>query len=245
MQFLNGILYNFKGLWFGIKSGKLFFWGLMRIIAVIVLTLISVGLIFAYHEEIMALIWARPESKWILWLWYLLSWLLSLILLALATLLSYLLAQVLFSVVIMDYMSRITEYKVTGSVTGSDQMPFWQLFVHLIKQEIPRALFPVLISLLVMVLGWFVALGPILLLLSPGVAVVFLAWDNTDLIPARRLIPFRLRFRYLLRTLPFHLGFGLPFLIPLLNIVLLSFAPVGATLHYIDRQGDLNQTISK
>jgi CysZ protein len=38
----------------------------------------------------------------------------------------------------------------------------------------------------------------------------------------------------LLKTLPFHLGFGLLFLVPVLNILLLSFAPVGATLYYLE-----------
>jgi len=70
---------------------------------------------------------------------------------------------------------------------------------------------------------------------SSAIAVVFLAWDNTDLIPARRLVPFGERFRVLGRTLPFHLGFGVLFLIPFLNILFLSFAPVGATLYYIDK----------
>jgi CysZ protein len=47
--------------------------------------------------------------------------------------------------------------------------------------------------------------------------------------------PFKERFRRLTSTLPFHLGFGILFLIPLLNILFLSFAPVGATLYYIDK----------
>jgi CysZ protein len=84
-------------------------------------------------------------------------------------------------------------------------------------------------------LGWLTPLGPIITILSSMAAVIFLAWDNTDLIPARRMAPFRERFRLLMNTLAFHLGFGLLFLIPLLNILFLSFAPVGATLYYIDR----------
>ena len=63
---------------------------------------------------------------------------------------------------------------------------------------------------------------------------VFLAWDNTDLVPARRMEPFGRRFAFLLRTLPFHLGFGLPMLVPLLNMFLLSYAPVGATLYMVE-----------
>jgi CysZ protein len=84
-------------------------------------------------------------------------------------------------------------------------------------------------------LGWLTPLGPIVTILSSMAAAIFLAWDNTDLIPARRMAPFKERFRLLMSTLPFHLGFGLLFLIPLLNILFLSFAPVGATLYYIDR----------
>lgn len=87
-----------------------------------------------------------------------------------------------------------------------------------------------------MVLGWFTPLGPLLTVVGSMVAAVFLAWDNTDLIPARGLQPFGRRFKSLGKTLPFHLGFGLPFLIPVLNLLFLSFAPVGATLYHLDRE---------
>ena len=89
-----------------------------------------------------------------------------------------------------------------------------------------------------MVLGLFTPFGPVLAIISSAIAVVFLAWDNTDLVPARRLYPFKQRFKFLLNSLPFHLGFGLLFLIPVLNIVFLSFAPVGATLYHIDKRNE-------
>jgi len=79
--------------------------------------------------------------------------------------------------------------------------------------------------------------------IATGAAMVFLAWDNTDLIPARRLTPFSQRFKLMTGTLPFHLGFGLPFLIPVLNIVLLSFAPVGATLYFVEKQEPLSSIV--
>jgi CysZ protein len=72
--------------------------------------------------------------------------------------------------------------------------------------------------------------------LSAAAAVIFLAWDNTDLIPARRMVPFAQRFALLRRSLTFHLGFGLWFLIPVVNILFLSFAPVGATLYWVEKQ---------
>jgi CysZ protein len=48
--------------------------------------------------------------------------------------------------------------------------------------------------------------------------------------------PFRERFTYFRSNLMFHLVFGLWFLVPWLNIAFLSFAPVGATLYYLDQE---------
>jgi CysZ protein len=235
MNLFSGITYNLRGLRLGIKTPKLLVWGLIRFAAVVIITIVAASLILVYHEEILNLIWAKPASQWILWLWYVLSWLLSLTLVGLSTILSYLISQILFSVVIMDYMSRITERILAGEEHENEQVGLLRQFSYLVKQEIPRTIVPVLITILLMVLGWLTPLGPVLAILSSGIAVIFLAWDNTDLIPARRLYPFKKRFKLLLNSLPFHLGFGLLFLIPILNILFLSFAPVGATIYYIDK----------
>lgn len=240
MELFTGISYNVRGVWFGIRTPKLLFWGLIRFAVVVFITFVSSSLILAYHQEIMAMVWAKPESHWILWAWYLLSWFLAFFLVALAAILSYLISQILFSVVIMDQMSRITEAMVTGCVKEPQNVPILKLFFCLIKQEIPRATLPILLSLLLFFLGWLVPLGGILVLFSTCMAVIFLSWDNTDLTPARRLAPFKTRFYLLLKTIPFHLGFGLLFLIPGLNILSLSFAPVGATLYFLEKNDDLD-----
>ncbi len=235
MNLFSGILYNFRGLGLAIKTPKLLLLGLLRLVAVIIITVILSTLIFYYHDELLSQLWTRPESKWLIWLWYVVSWLLSLVLAGLSAILAYLVSQILFSVFVMDLMSRITESMITGKVRESGKLPMVRMFFYLIRQEIPRAFLPVILSLLPMILGWVTPLGPILALVSAAIAVIFLAWDNTDLIPARRLEPFGKRFNSLLKNLPFHLGFGLPFLIPVLNIVFLSFAPVGAALYFIDK----------
>ena len=234
MNLINGISYNIRGLWLGLKTPKLLFWGFIRFAMVIILTIVSASFILHYHQEILNLIWTKPESVWVIWLWHLFSWLLSLLLVGIAAVLSYLISQILFSAVIMDHMSRVTEFKMTGKVEEPVKMPMLKLFFYLIKQEIPRAIIPVIISIVLM-LGGLTPLGPILATLSCGIAAVFLAWDNTDLLPARQLLTFRNRFRFLLRNVIFHLGFGLPFLIPGLNILFLSFAPVGGTLYHLDK----------
>jgi len=235
MNFLSGITYNLRGLWLGLKTPKLLVLGLVRFAAVVVITILSASLILVYHEEILRLIWAKPASQWILWLWYILSWMLSLFLVGLSAILSYLVSQILFSVIIMDYMSVITERMLVGRDNEPSKVPLLRQFSYLLKQEIPRAVLPVLIILLLMVLGVLTPLGPVLAIVSSGIAAIFLAWDNTDLVPARRRYPFKKRFRLLLNSLPFHLGFGLLFLIPVLNILFLSFAPVGATIYYTDK----------
>lgn len=234
MSVFRGVILNFRGLWVGLKNPRLLFLGIVRFVVVLIITILAASIILFYHQEIMNGLWKRPDSHLILWLWHLLSWILSLLLVGLSTVLAYLLAQVVFAVVLMDKMSRITERSVTGKVEEAGSMPFLKWFLFLVKQEFPRSILPVLIALCLMVFGWITPLGPVLTLLSSVAAVVFLAWDNTDLVPARRMMPFRARFRILTRNLGFHLGFGLPFLIPGVNILLLSFAPVGGTLFHLD-----------
>ncbi|MEW6670179.1 MAG: EI24 domain-containing protein [Thermodesulfobacteriota bacterium] len=238
MGLLNGMRYNLKGLRLGLKTPKLLALGLVRFAVVIVLTGLGVGLLLYYHQEIMNLLWAKPESLWILWLWHLLAWLLAGVLVALAAIISYLASQILFSAVIMDHMSRITEEMVCGRAMAPSVRPFWRQFLFLIRQEIPRAVLPVLATLILMALGWLTPLGPFITILGPAVAVIFIAWDHTDIIPARRGEPFANRFVGLLKNIPFHLGFGLLFLVPVFNLVLLTFAPVGATLYVLEKSRD-------
>lgn len=234
MTLADGITYNIRGLWLGLKTPKLLFWGLVRFFMVIAITIISATFILSYHQEILNLIWSKPESAWIIWLWHMFSWLLSFILVGVSAVISYLVSQILFSVIIMDHMSRITEIKMTGNVKEPEKMPMIKLFLYLIRQEIPRTIIPVMISLILM-MGGLTPIGPVLAILSSCIAAVFLAWDNTDLLPARRLFTFKERFGFLKKNILFHLGFGLPFLIPVLNLLFLSFAPVGATIYQLDK----------
>jgi CysZ protein len=99
---------------------------------------------------------------------------------------------------------------MVGEEHEPKKVPVVRQFSYLVKQEIPRTILPVLVILILMVLGWLTPLGPVLAILTSGILVIFLAWDNTDLVPARRLYPFK-------------------------NILFLSFAPVGATIYFIDK----------
>lgn len=233
-SFFKGITYNLRGMKLAVRTPKLLLLGFIRFAFVILLTSLTAGLVLYYHQDILNLIWMKPGSAWLVWLWHAVSWLLSILLAGICVILSYLASQLLFAVIIMDAMSRITEQLANGRLKEEAQAPLWRQFFFLIRQEIPRATIPVLITLMLMVLSWLTPLGPLLTILASSVAVIFLSWDNTDLVPARRLVPFSNRLKFLLQNLPFHLGFGVLFLVPGLNILLLSFAPVGATLFYIE-----------
>ena len=109
--FLQGIAYNFKGLKFGLRNAKLLMLGLARLVIIIVITVAAAAMILVNYEQILNLMWTQPESAWVAWLWYVVSWLLALVLMAISALVGFLIAQLLFSVFIMDLMSQITERK--------------------------------------------------------------------------------------------------------------------------------------
>ncbi|MEJ2038647.1 MAG: EI24 domain-containing protein [Desulfosarcinaceae bacterium] len=237
-----GLAYNLKGLRLGLKTPKLLMLGLLRFAVLVIITVVAAVIILAKYQEILNLMWTQPQSAWIVWLWYVVSWLLALLLMGISAVAGFLVAQVLFSAIIMDYMSQITEQKASGAIRSPSNLSLFSYFIFMLRQEIPRAVIPVLISLLLLVLGWFTPAGPVLTVIAPLAAATFLAWDNSDLIPARRMVPFGKRFAFLRRHLGFHLGFGLLFLIPVANILFLSFAPVGATLYYVEKIDGADQT---
>ncbi|MGD9686806.1 EI24 domain-containing protein [Desulfobacter postgatei] len=236
MGFIAGIQYNIRGVALALKTPSLLMLGLIRFAVVLLLALVLSGMVLYWHNDIFSMIWQMPESRWLIWLWHIVSWILTFTLMAFSMLISYLISQIFFCVFIMDYMSRITERMVLGQEAPGAHTSIFGLFLYLILQEIPRAVVPVLISVTLMIIGLFTPVSLVIIGLSAVVAGIFLAWDNTDLVPARRMVPFRERFAFLRKNLFFHIGFGLLFLVPWLNILFLSFAPVGATLYYIEKE---------
>jgi CysZ protein len=237
MNLFKGMAYNLKGLKLSLRTPSLLTLGLLRFVILIVITIGAMAIILDKYQEILNLMWNLPENVWLAGLWHVVSWLLALFLMGISAVVGFLIAQIFFSGFIMDMMSQITERKISGHVESPTRTGIFRHFFFLLRQEIPRAMLPILVSLVLLVLGWFTPLGPILTILAPLAAAIFMAWDNTDLVPARRLTPLARRFQFLRRNLGFHLGFGLLFLIPVLNILLISFAPVGATLYHVDQSG--------
>lgn len=236
MGLVKGIKYNLKGVALAFKTPALLVLGIIRFIIVLIITIILLGLVLTWHDQILSLMWKMPESGWLLYVWKVVSWILTIVLSAVAMVLAYLISLIFFCAFIMDYMSRITEKIVLGKEKTPQPESWFGFFIYLIKQEIPRALIPVMISIVIMIAGLLTPLGPFVVVVSSIAAAVFLAWDNSDLTPARRMVPFKHRFVFLKRNIGFHIGFGILFLIPWLNIVFFSFAPVGATMYYLEQE---------
>ena len=54
MNLISGIRYNLRGLRMGLKTPKLLILGLIRFLAVIIITIFTAGMILAYHQEILS-----------------------------------------------------------------------------------------------------------------------------------------------------------------------------------------------
>jgi hypothetical protein len=63
-------------LWLGVRTPRLLLLGFLRFAVVAMLTVVVSSLILAKHGDILALLWQQPQSPWIVWIWYLASWLL-------------------------------------------------------------------------------------------------------------------------------------------------------------------------
>jgi CysZ protein len=238
MGVLQGIRYNLRGLRLGLRTPALLALGLIRLAVVLAITAAAVWFALRYAEDVLTVVFARPTSPWLTWLWHLALWVVTVVLVGTSTIVAYLAAQVLFSIVIMDAMSRVTEKMLTGQVRAPVHSSVLSRFGHLVTQELPRAVIPVLLAVLITILGWTTPLAPVTTALFSAATAIFLAWDSTDLTPARRMESFRQRLGFLKSRWTFHLGFGLLFLIPVANIVFLAFAPVGGTLYYIETQNE-------
>jgi CysZ protein len=51
MKIFDGMTYNIRGFWLGVKTPKLMMLGLIRLAAVIIITIIFASLILVYHQE--------------------------------------------------------------------------------------------------------------------------------------------------------------------------------------------------
>lgn len=233
MHLLDGLICHWEALKLLKKRKTLIFWGGVRFIIILVLFVVFSLIAFAYNDPLLEYIWERPESIIMLVIWKITLILFTAVLLFIAAIFSYIISQILFGVLIADYMSYVTEYELTTKVSNGAPLFSFNYLFFLIRQEIPRGFLPLIISSGLMILGWLLPLGFAWVFISSLVSGALVAWDYTDLVPARMLMPFGERFSLFKKTFLGHVIFGLPFLVPFLNVIFFSIGPVAGTIFFL------------
>ena len=115
----------------------------------------------------------------------------------------------------------------TGSANGGKGLSIWATMVEEVKKALFVAVVPILL-VFIPVVGQ---------LLAPVAAAMLLAFDFVDFSLGRDEERFAGRLRYMRRRPLLLLGFGLPLLVPGLNLLLYPFAILGSSLAYQETAG--------
>ncbi|WP_428567381.1 MAG: EI24 domain-containing protein [Solidesulfovibrio sp. DCME] len=191
------------------------------------------GLLAASGDRLTALAWS-PEAAGaggflgaLYWLYaHVAKYLLYLLSVVLMYFLFMVTANILASPVYDGIAGRMLARARGGAVPDASPV-WWRIMAEELKKAVFVAALPVLL-VFVPVVGQ---------LLAPLVAAALLAFDFLDFAFGRDEPRFAVRLRRAAAHPLTLLGFGLPLLVPVLNIVLFPFAICGATLLYLDTFG--------
>lgn len=237
-QLLRGVGYPFRALGF---IGRHKLWG-PCLWPILISLVLLVGLITAsvlYAGDLRDLLWSRPAGEGfvnalLLGLWHALAVVLGLLLIVVDILLFALLGRAIASP-FLDLLAERVERLVglplpAGGLRATLRSVLFAFAdVLLIIVFYLALLVPLLLLNLIPVVG-----SAAYTVLSTALAMLMLALDFSSLTLARRLVPFLLRWQAIWLNRWLCLGFGAAvfvlLLVPVLNLVLLPLAAVGATL---------------
>lgn len=234
VDFFKGLAAHATGIRFALaRKGYL---GLAAIPFLLTLLLYGVGFtLFASHsDQLVGLLWrpdpASPAGTFMAVLVSIYLHLVKYLLYLLAFVLMYFLFMVTANVLaapLYDIIAGRLAAEATGALGEAAGLPLWRAMIEEGKKAVFVAALPLLLVFLPLV-------GQIL---APLAAAVLLAYDFVDYSLGRDVPRFADRLRYLARRIPLLLGFGLPLLVPLLNLALFPFAILGASLLYQEAAG--------
>jgi CysZ protein len=243
-DFLSGLTAHVRGIRFALaRKGYL---GLAVIPFVLTSLLFAVGFsLFATHsDQFLAYFWSPDQAQTTGALLGALYWLYAHVVKYLLYLLSFVLMYFLFMVaanilaaplydLIAGRLAR--EARGGGTLEPTTGISVWRTVI----EETKKALFVVVLPL---VLVFIPVVGQIL---APLAAAWLLAYDFVDFSLCRDTPRFADRLRFAARRPLLLLGFGLPLLVPILNLVLYPFAILGSSLAYHDTLGRPVPTLPK
>jgi CysZ protein len=236
VDFYKGLSAHARGIRFALARKT--YLGLAAIPFVVTTVLFAVGfsLFAANGDRLLAYFWTPDQLQATGALLGMLYWLYVHVVKYLLYLLAFVLMYFLFMVTanilaapLYDHIAERLSREALGAGTrdGTTGLPVWRTVV----EELKKALFVVAVPLMLVFLP---VVGQIL---APLAAAWLLAYDFVDYSLCRDTPRFAARLRFALRRPMLLLGFGLPLLVPILNLALFPFAILGSSLMYQDSLG--------
>lgn len=231
VDFFHGLGAHARGIRFALAhKGYL---GLVLIPFILTIVLYALGFsLFATHSDRMLALLGAPATPEALgtvtailvWIYvHFIKYLLYLLAFVLMYFLFMVTANILASPLYDHIAGRLAQKAHDGTEgTAQTELSIWRTMI----EEVKKALFVALVPL---VLIWVPVVGQIA---APIAAAMLLAFDFVDFSLCRDTPRFHERLLFLLQRPLLLLGFGLPLLVPFLNIVLYPFAILGACLAY-------------
>ena len=229
--FPRGLAAHVRGIRFALANKG--YLGLCAIPFALALVLYGVGfaVFAASSDQILAAVWTPDGAAGgmlgaLAWLYL---HVVKYILFALAFVLMYFLFMVTANILAAPLYDHIAGKLLAqaGSIQAGPGLSAWRM----IGEEAKKAVFIMALPLVLLVIP---VLGQ---LLAPVAAALLIALDFMDYPFCREEGRFGERLKTLARRPLLLLGFGLPLLIPFLNIILFPFAIISGTLLYLDMTG--------
>jgi CysZ protein len=178
------------------------------------------GVFFQYDEQLFAwILFARPESWYMLALYYVCKFFLYV-----GFLLVGLVSFVLLSNILASPIYEIVSVAVERDIRGGqvDEVSFWEA-LKLMGEELKKIFFILFISSVLFVI-------PMVNVLATLVAAFLIGWDFYDYPMARRGWRFSERLTFVSKDFWAVMGFGLWLMIPFVQFILIPMAVAGGTI---------------
>lgn len=242
VRIFRGFGYLFEG-WafvFSRHPSLLKFCLLPLLINILVFSGVAVSLYF-YYGDLVALIWAKPETWLLQILWYLAYIFIFLIILLLAYL-AFFIVQALLSAPFNDLLSERVEILTTGEEPPAFS---WDRLIRGLGKTMLHELAKLGIWVAIMAPAFLVSFVPVIgkpvfAVIGFYITATFFAYDYIDYSMARREWTFKEKRALLKQNRALSFGFGsslaVALLIPVVGLLCVPMAAVGGTLLFCDLQ---------
>ena len=233
--FSDGWRFHIKGIRFAFQHLSFLALSALPFVIALCLYVFAFYLFTQYADDLLGILWhleSGESSRYVGWLYWayihLVKVLLYIVILVVMFYTFIVLANILASPVYDYLVSRYQRTYYPDAHAARAISPVKGI-LFVMKEEVKKAALMLVIPLLLLLIP---VIGP---LLGFVVAALFIAWDYVDFSLSRDYPLLKDRIKALWRHKAFFLGFGCPLLIPLLGLVILPFAILGATRLYFDR----------